>query len=127
MNCFSSCWVIIWDHSLRLKCYILIFSVLLEFRNHNARNPEISTKDEDIEKLKIIKKSIVDLYNVNENVFHDSLFDQVFGEVVPVCAILGGVIAQEVIKAVSHKEITINNVFLLDPLTFNGKEECVGA
>lgn len=99
----------------------------MEFRNHNARNPEISTKDEDIEKLKIIKKSIVDLYNVNENVFHDSLFDQVFGEVVPVCAILGGVIAQEVIKAVSHKEITINNVFLLDPLTFNGKEECVGA
>ncbi|KAL3282154.1 hypothetical protein HHI36_005349 [Cryptolaemus montrouzieri] len=101
--------------------------VLLEFRNVHGRNPEISTKTDDIIELKSIKKSIVELYKVSSNVYEDSLFEQIFGEVVPVCAILGGVIAQEVIKAVSHKEITINNIFLFDPVTFNGKEECVGA
>ncbi|XP_044750974.1 SUMO-activating enzyme subunit 1 [Coccinella septempunctata] len=113
--------------SKRRNELFFLMLVLLEFRNENSRNPEISSKLEDMQKLKIIKSSIVDLYKVSENVFDDSLFEQIFGEVVPVSAILGGVIAQEVIKAVSHKEITINNIFLLDPLTFNGKEECVGA
>ncbi|KAK9870538.1 hypothetical protein WA026_008100 [Henosepilachna vigintioctopunctata] len=113
--------------SNRRNGLFFLMLTLLEFRNENGRNPQISTKTDDIEKLKIIKKSIVGLYKISTSIFEDSLFEQSFGEVVPVCAILGGVIAQEVIKAVSHKEITINNIFLLDPVTFNGKEECVGA
>lgn len=55
----------------------------------------------------------------------DNLFELVFGEVVPVCAVLGGVIAQEVIKGVSQREVPINNVFLFDPVTYCGKEETI--
>lgn len=57
----------------------------------------------------------------------DDVFDIIFDQVVPVCAVLGGVIAQDVIKAVSHKEVPVNNVFLFDPITYTGKEETVGA
>lgn len=66
------------------------------------------------------------LYEVNDDKLKDDIFELIFGEVASICAIVGGVIAQEVIKAVSHKEVPINNIFLLDPYTYNGKEESVG-
>jgi ubiquitin-like 1-activating enzyme E1 A len=69
---------------------------------------------------------MIDLYQFS-NVKLDNLYELLFGELAPVCAILGGVIAQEVIKAVSHKEVTINNIFLFDPVTYSGKELSVGA
>lgn len=79
--------------------------------------------------LKEIKSEIYELYQVdpNKTKLEEAIFDIIFDQVVPVCAILGGVIAQEVIKAVSHKEVPINNVFLLDPMTYDGKEETIGA
>lgn len=61
-----------------------------------------------------------------ENLNLDEIYDHIFGVIPPVCAVLGGVIAQEIIKALSHKEATINNVFLFDPLTYAGKELTVG-
>ncbi|KAJ8984071.1 hypothetical protein NQ317_006569 [Molorchus minor] len=101
---------------------------LIEFRNKHGRNPSIQNKAEDIELLQSIKKDVFDLYRVDasKSKLTCETFNLIFGEVVPVCAVLGGVIAQEVIKAVSHKEVPINNVFLLDPITFDGKEETVG-
>lgn len=104
-----------------------VMLVLLEFRNRNNRNPEIQTKDQDIAELQNIKNEITELYNVKNDIFSNNLLQLLFGEVCPVSAILGGVIAQEVIKALSRKEVPINNVFLFDPVTFNGKEECVAA
>lgn len=114
------------------KCYrrnelFFVMLVLLEFRNRNNRNPEIQTKDQDITELQEIKNEITELYNVKNDIFSNNLLQLLFGEVCPVSAILGGVIAQEVIKALSRKEVPINNVFLFDPVTFNGKEECVAA
>lgn len=98
---------------------------LLEFRDRQGRNPEESHKEKDVKLLQEIKKEILTLYSVDEKRLSDDLFNIVFGEVVPVCAIVGGVIAQEVIKGVSQKEAPINNVFLFDPLTYCGKEETV--
>ena len=40
----------------------------------------------------------------------------VFGKVSPACAIVGGVMAQEIIKAVSQKEAPHNNMFFLNPI-----------
>lgn len=107
---------------------MLVFSALIDFRNRQGRNPCISTKDEDIGTIKEIKNEIFELYQVDaeKSKLEDSIFEVIFDQVVPVCAVLGGVIAQEVIKAVSHKEVPINNVFLFDPVTYDGKEETVG-
>lgn len=102
------------------------FSVLIEFRDKNGRDPSPNSKEEDIKALKQIKEEVLKLYEINEDKIKDDIFDLVFGEVASVCAIVGGVIAQEVIKAVSHKEVPIKNIFLLDPYTYNGKEESVG-
>lgn len=106
--------------------YFFLMLTLLEFRDRQERNPDISNKEKDIKVLQEIKSEILDLYGIDQEKLDDGLLELVFGEVVPVCAILGGVIAQEVIKAVSLKEAPINNVFLFDPLTYSGKEETVG-
>ena len=45
----------------------------------------------------------------------------VFGELSPAAAVLGGVLAQEIIKAVSHKDVPIRNHFF-----FNGATDRVG-
>lgn len=79
--------------------------------------------------LKEITNEIYELYQIDpsKSKLDEDIFDMIFDQVVPVCAVLGGVIAQEVIKAVSHKEVPINNVFLFDPITYDGKEETIGA
>ncbi|XP_066141922.1 SUMO-activating enzyme subunit 1 [Euwallacea fornicatus] len=116
------------DHIKKVKRrndYFFLMLVLLEFRNRQNRNPEISNKEKDISLLQEIKAEVLDLYGFDHNKLKNELFELVFGEIVPVCAVLGGVIAQEVIKGVSQKEVPINNIFLFDPLTFCGKEETI--
>lgn len=101
---------------------------MLDFRNRFGRSPDIATKEEDKDLLNDIKNEIFELYEVDptKSKLDKNVFDVIFDQVVPVCAVLGGVISQEVIKAVSHKEVPINNVFLFDPFTYDGKEETVG-
>lgn len=99
---------------------------MVEFRKEHGRNPDITKKADDIKTIKSITSKVADFYKVT-NLKLDDLYDLIFGEVVPVCAILGGVIAQEVIKAVSQKEVPINNTFLFDPVTYSGTELSVGA
>ena len=98
---------------------------MLEFRTKRNRNPEYSKKDEDIEELDKLRLEMCKLNNIDTSKFNKSLLELIFGELVPVCSVVGGVIAQEVIKAVSHSEVPINNVFLFDPVTYSGKEETI--
>lgn len=49
-----------------------------------------------------------------------------FGQVSPVCAILGGVLAQEIIKAVSQKDPPHNNFFFFTSEDSAGVVECIG-
>jgi hypothetical protein len=50
----------------------------------------------------------------------------VFAEVSPACAIVGGVMAQEIIKAVSQKESPHNNMFFFNPTKNVGFVDCIG-
>lgn len=99
----------------RNPLYYLMLS-LLRFRDETHRDPANAA---DTERLRAIIQTISAKANV------DVAVDVMLGVVAPVCSIVGGVIAQEVIKAVSGKEVPIRNVFLLDPATFNGKEEFI--
>jgi hypothetical protein len=50
----------------------------------------------------------------------------VFAELSPACAIVGGVMAQEIIKAVSQKESPHNNMFFLNPTKNVAFVDCIG-
>lgn len=111
----------------RRNVYFYLMQVMLMFREKFNRDPSISTKDDDIQQLKEIKEKIFHYYSVNPDKMDDKVLNLLFGEVVPICSIIGGVIAQEIIKAVSGKEVPIHNVFLLDPFTYAGREERIEA
>ena len=53
-------------------------------------------------------------------------FRSVFGDISPVCAILGGVVGQEMIKAVSKKDTPHNNFFFFNSNDFSGVVENIG-
>ena len=52
--------------------------------------------------------------------------DLLFAELSPVCAIVGGVLAQEVIKAISYKDAPHNNYYFYNPLESCGVVETIG-
>ncbi|KAB0797313.1 hypothetical protein PPYR_08307 [Photinus pyralis] len=109
-----------------LQLYYLM-KLLIQFRDKNGRNPSVSSKDDDLAQMKAIRNEYLQDYQIKEENFKADVLNLVFGEITPICSIVGGVVAQEVIKAVSHKEAPIHNIFLLNPYTFSGKEEMVGA
>ena len=49
-----------------------------------------------------------------------------YGEINPLCTILGGVIAQDVLKAVSQKDQPHNNFFFFDGVLSCGSVEQIG-
>ena len=49
-----------------------------------------------------------------------------FSELSPVAAIVGGVLAQEIIKVISNKDAPHNNFFLYNPMETCGVVETIG-
>ena len=49
-----------------------------------------------------------------------------FAELAPVAAIVGGILGQEVIKAISNKDAPHNNFFFYNPLESCGVVETIG-
>ena len=55
---------------------------------------------------------------------HNFLFNfsgDLYAQISPVCAIIGGVMGQEIIKTVSQKERPHNNLFVFNPMTLCGQ------
>ena len=87
----------------------LLMRVLQQFRETQLRDPNPKTRAEDLKKLAEIRDEIA------SETLPDSAFNHVFAQVSPAAAIVGGELAQEIIKTVSQKEAPHNNVFLFDP------------
>lgn len=103
-----------------------IVKVLLKFRSQMGRNPQPATRDEDIEKLKKLRDSELSDMSVPLEKVPDQCFQSVFSQLSPVCAIVGGVLAQEVIKTVSQNGTPHNNMFFFNPENSSGKVVCLG-
>merc|ERR1712126_142461 len=83
-------------------------------------------KQEDIEKLKQLRDVTLEKMKVPVTKVDDSMLEVLFGELSPVCAIVGGVLAQEIIKAISNKDAPHNNYFFYNPLQSCGVVETIG-
>lgn len=93
----------------------IVMRILYSFREIYNRNPSPKTRDEDIKQLEIIRNQFS-----NEFLVPSSWFLHVFSQISPAAAVVGGVLAQEVIKVISGREEPISNIFLFDP------ESCCG-
>lgn len=98
----------------------LVMKILQKFRETENRDPQPASRDEDIKKLQAIRDEIS-----NSTVIPDEYFDHVFAQISPAAAIVGGALAQEVIKTVSQKDAPHFNYFFFDPLTSCGFIETI--
>lgn len=89
----------------------IVMKIFQNFREAEQRDPLPSQREEDIGKLKKIRDEISDAATVP-----DSYFDNVFAQISPCAAIIGGALGQEVIKAVTQKETPHFNHFFFDSL-----------
>ncbi|XP_051148139.1 SUMO-activating enzyme subunit 1B-1-like [Andrographis paniculata] len=110
--------------SLPRKVSKLYFAmrVVEKFEEREGRNPgETSAADlPDVQKL---RKEHCEEHSVNESLIPDSLLQRLLEgrrEFPPVCAIIGGVLGQEVIKAISGKGDPIKNFFYFDVMNGQG-------
>lgn len=84
--------------------------ILQKFREQENRDPCYKSRVDDLVKLKKIRDELA-----GSELVPDSSFIHVFAQISPAVAIVGGELAQEIIKTVSQKEAPHNNVFLFDP------------
>lgn len=90
--------------------------VLERFEEAEGRKPgEVST--EDLSGVLKLKKELCVAQSLNESRIPDSLLERLVTsarEFPPVCAIIGGILGQEVIKAISGKGDPLKNFFFFD-------------
>lgn len=98
----------------------VVAKILQKFRDTFGRDPLPSSRNEDMQKLLIIRNEI------GKDLVPDTAFGHAFGLISPAAAIVGGEISQEIIKAISQKEAPHSNVFLFDPIKCCGFIETIG-
>jgi ubiquitin-like 1-activating enzyme E1 A len=99
------------------KTYFIV-RVLLEFRTREGHDPEGS--QDDCDKLKVIAADVWKSLGVPEDWIDEDFYSQCAMALSPVCAITGGILAQEVIKAVSQRDAPHNNFFLYNGVDSSG-------
>lgn len=103
---------------------IVLLRVLQAFRRTEGRDPLPAQRDADLLKLAAHRDEIG---GCAAKVLTDAYFVHVFAQISPAAAIVGGELAQEIIKAVSEKEAPHHNVFLFDPESCCGFVELLGS
>lgn len=111
----------------RIKSHFITMKSLLMFRSQMKRDPEAANRQSDIAKLCEIRDHILHEMKLDNQMVDSGIFETVFGELSPAAAVVGGVLAQEIIKAVSHKDAPIRNHFFFNGATdFSGVVEAIG-
>ncbi|KAB5532162.1 hypothetical protein DKX38_018832 [Salix brachista] len=107
-------------------CLLVLYELVIEwFEEAEKRKPrEISI--EDLPAVLKLKKELCEEQSLNESHIPDTLLERlVMGakEFPPVCAIIGGTLGQEVIKAISSKGEPLKNFFFFDATDGKGMIE----
>lgn len=97
-----------------------ILRVFQEFVEQNGRRPSLATMETDRKELQNLRIQVLKKLGAPEKVIPEDFTQFGFGELSPVCAIVGGVIAQEIIKAVSQKDAPLNNFFFYNGVNDDG-------
>ncbi|CAI0446493.1 unnamed protein product, partial [Linum tenue] len=103
--------------------------VIESFEEANGRNPGVFSV-EDVPAVLQLKRKLCEAQSVSESFVPDTLLERlVIGsiEFPPVCAIIGGILGQEVIKAISGKGDPVKNFFYFDVVDGKGVIEDISS
>ncbi|KAF6079319.1 SUMO1 activating enzyme subunit 1 [Phyllostomus discolor] len=101
-------------------------TLLLKFRTDKGRDPSSDTFGEDSELLLQIRNDVLDALGVSPDLLPEDFVRYCFSEMAPVCAVVGGILAQEIVKALSQRDPPHNNFFFFDGMKGSGVVECLG-
>lgn len=104
-----------------------LLQVLLRFRAERGRDPLPESYSEDSQRLLHIRNQVLDSLGVKSDLLPDGFTSCCFSELAPVCAVVGGVISQEIVKVLSHRDPPHNNFFFFNGMKSNGIVECLGS
>lgn len=107
------------------KTYFII-RILLEFRAREGRDPDIDHVDVDVDKLKEITCEVLKSLGVREDLLDLDFTEHCVSALSPICAITGGILGQEIIKAVSQRDAPHNNFFFYNGLETTGMVDRIG-
>jgi len=110
----------------RMDPSFFLLQVLFNFQSETGFTPRPHEREVDLAKLKEMRDKTLEKLSVPVTKISDDMLDLLFAELSPVCAIVGGVLAQEVIKAISNKDAPHNNYFFYNPLESCGVVETIG-
>lgn len=97
-----------------------ILRVYQEFLELHGRRPQASTIEQDKKELSNLRLKVLNKLGAPAKVIPEEFHMFGFGELSPVCAVVGGVFAQEVIKAISQKDAPLNNFFFYNGTNDDG-------
>ncbi|XP_051632674.1 SUMO-activating enzyme subunit 1-like isoform X5 [Manacus candei] len=103
-----------------------LLQVLLRFRSEQGRDPCPGSGSEDSERLLRLRREVLEALGVGPQLLPEHFHSSCFSEMAPVCAVVGGVLGQEVVKALSQRDPPHNNFFFFDGLKGSGVVECLG-
>ncbi|XP_064407066.1 SUMO-activating enzyme subunit 1-like [Halichondria panicea] len=99
-----------------------IIQTLQAFKDEYHRDPSCPS---DSELLLSLREQVALKYGISKDLFEESFVRHCNSELSPVCAIVGGVLGQEIIKAISAKDIPYNNWFLYNGVNSTGIVETI--
>ncbi|KAL8619613.1 hypothetical protein ACOMHN_019668 [Nucella lapillus] len=95
-----------------------ITKVLLDFMEQQKRSPLTSSMEDDSKQLSTLREQYLQSSGISEAKLPQDFTQHCFGQLSPVCAVIGGILGQEIIKAVSQKDAPHNNFFF-----YNGTDD----
>ncbi|CAL1275474.1 unnamed protein product [Larinioides sclopetarius] len=106
------------------KVYILL-NIMNNFREMHNHLPSPENRESELQLLKSVRSFTLQNLCCEDNKVGDEMLSCVFGELSPVCAAVGGIIANEIIKGISRKGEPIHNFLLFDGETCTGVVETI--
>ncbi|TRY75292.1 hypothetical protein TCAL_01337 [Tigriopus californicus] len=110
----------------RMDPSFFVLHVLYEFQSREGRHPLLEHEEGDLKTLKSLGESITQKFNLPETKIPEAIYPMLFSEISPSAAIVGGILAQEIIKIISNRDAPHNNFFFFNPLETAGIVEKVG-
>jgi len=98
----------------------LVMKVLFEYQKKFGEFPQSLESNQKLQQLSDIRSEVFEKLGIDDELLNDDFASHCVGKLFPVCPIVGGVIAQEVIKAVSGKDAPHNNFFFYDGVATSG-------
>ncbi|CAG8486902.1 5354_t:CDS:2 [Funneliformis caledonium] len=108
-------WNQIPEKKLKKVSYVL-WGVLILWKFQQEENRLPINNEDDIRKLKSLRDSLITSNGIKVSTISDEFLVMLSlnarAELSPVCAIMGGLLAQDILNALSRRELPINNLFI---------------